>query len=78
MSEQICEVPERAAICTTCKYWDETGKSDFGWCRRHSPSTFVVQGGDPVENVKCYSTWPECHASNWCGEWRAKDDSIME
>lgn len=64
--------------CETCRYWRFLmhGREEpvdrawsVGFCHRYAPRPVVARNPDQETN------WPETHSDEWCGEWRAKDET---
>lgn len=70
--------------CDTCRYFD----ADDETCRRNAPTVFpwllyglaLAVSRNDEEAEHCVgehgpnATWPSVHTTDWCGEWRARDD----
>ena len=68
--------PSDFTCCLTCKFWLSTGELDptdgynrlgdlYGECRCLTPS---------IEEATGSGIWPETHASDFCGKYKARDD----
>lgn len=55
----MTQPPVHEQFCGGCRYWQH------GQCRRHAPTP----DADWAEAV-----WPLTEATDWCGEWVARDE----
>jgi hypothetical protein len=57
--------------CKGCRFFllsvESTEEGD-GYCRRYPPSIVHAVVGE----------FPEVHGSDWCGEWQASSERLME
>lgn len=59
------------AHCCTCRYWSKCPGTDTGSCRRHTPTVFFVDYGNP-EDTGTATEWPRTHGTEWCGEYEER------
>lgn len=57
-------VPRTVPSCAICCYWHPTGEIGHGQCRRFPAHP---------RNNSPYAHWPVMTATDWCGEFKAKD-----
>ena len=68
--------------CKDCRFWLAEGfsaeaiaddvESELGDCRRHAPQPVLGYFGDDGEARELAAYWPLTLATEWCGEFEAK------
>ena len=82
MGEPVCRTCRWHDVTGFSQFYGETlGESrDVGFCRRFPPwpdFTRLQQPSlqeEPRYKVMVFAFWPETQGSDWCGEWRAKQE----
>lgn len=64
---------DRIDACATCRFF-QSSKTGLGQCRRSAPSTNTADSHlQPDRSVLYRAAWPSVDASEWCGEYEARN-----
>jgi len=66
--------------CSYCQFFEEEeGNLYHGECHRHAPTPFIVKRVGEEEFFSGFPenwqiNWPVVSFSEWCGEWKKKEE----
>ena len=66
--------------CVNCLFWESFDGGDPnspGWCYRYPPTNSQDDKEELDREQRDLDWWPRVESFNWCGEWRAKDVTIL-